>query len=116
MNSASELHLTNTRPRRSPPGDGDITVRLVEPGHLEEDYPVTTFFLKTIDSQVFFFLQTDQITSRFNYPTVESFKTVWTHLTSQERALKFMNVIISFEKKKLESFAFKKRFGGIIFF
>ena len=55
MNSASELHLTNTRPRRSPPGDGDITVRLVEPGHLEEDYPVTTFFLKAIDSQVFFF-------------------------------------------------------------
>ena len=55
MNSASELHLTNNRPRRSPPGDGDITVRLVEPGYLEEDYPITTFFLKAIDSQVFFF-------------------------------------------------------------
>ena len=43
-----------TWPRRSPPGDGDITVRLFEPGHLEEDYPITTFFLKAIDSQVLF--------------------------------------------------------------
>ena len=42
-----------------------------------------------------------------NYPTVENFKTVWTHLTSQERALKFMNVIISFEKKTWE-FCFQK--------
>ena len=35
-----------------------ITVRLLELGQLEEDYPITTFFFKTEDSQAFF--QTDQ--------------------------------------------------------
>ena len=35
-----------------------ITVRLLELGQLEEDYPITTFFSKTEDSQAFF--QTDQ--------------------------------------------------------
>ena len=35
-----------------------FTVRLLEPGHLEEDYPITTFFKK--QNILKFFLQTDQ--------------------------------------------------------
>ena len=35
-----------------------ISVRLLEPGHLEEDYPIRQRFLRTKDSQGF--LQTDQ--------------------------------------------------------
>ena len=35
----------------------------------------------------------------FNHATVESFKTVLTDLTSQETALKFINVIGPFVKK-----------------
>ena len=48
------------------------------------------------DSQLFFFLQTDQLNLRFNYETVENF----TYLTSQETALKFMIVIGLFANKK----------------
>ena len=44
----------------------------------------------------------------FNYATIEHYKTLWTHLTSQEKALKFMNVIGSFAKKTWESFIFRK--------
>ena len=36
----------------------------------------------------------------FNHATVENFKTVLTYLTSQETALKFINVIGPFVKKK----------------
>ena len=39
----------------------------------------------------------------FNYATIEHYKTLWTHLTSQETALKFMNVIGLFAKK-IENF------------
>ena len=34
----------------------------------------------------------------FNYATIEHYTTLWTHLTSQETALKFMNVTGSFAK------------------
>ena len=44
----------------------------------------------------------------FNYATVENFKTAWTYLTSQETALKFMNVIGPFAKKKLENLLFSE--------
>ena len=44
----------------------------------------------------------------FNYATVENFKTAWTYLTSQETALKFMNVIGPFAKKNLRIFCFQK--------
>ena len=35
-----------------------VTVQLLEPGHLEEDYPITTVLEKKKDFQVF--LQTNQ--------------------------------------------------------
>ena len=57
-----------------------VTVWLLKPGHLEEDYPITTLKMKDSES----FLQTDQQYSSFNYATVENFKTVWTYLKSQE--------------------------------
>ena len=42
--------------------------------------------------------------------TGENIKTVWTYLTSQEAALKFMHVIAPFaKKKKLESLLFSKK-------
>ena len=49
------------------------------------------------DSQFFFFFANGLI--KFNYAAVENFKTVWSYLTSQETAIKFMNVICSFAKK-----------------
>ena len=63
------------------------------------------YLLKTRDSHVFFFFckGTTKI-QVLNYATIEHYKTLWTHLTSQETALKFMNVIGSFAKKTWESF------------
>ena len=43
---------------------------------------------------------------------VENFKTVWTYQTSQEKALKFMNIIGPSSK----NLVFKKRCDWIIFF
>ena len=48
----------------------------------------------------------------FNHATVENFKTVLTYLTSQETALKFINVIGPFVKKK----KIEKPCDWIIFF
>ena len=56
--------------------------------------------LKIKDSQVLFFilhLRTKKI-QVFNYAPIEHYKTLWTHRTSQETALKFMNVTGSFAK------------------
>ena len=55
-------------------------------------------------------MQTDQLNSRFNYATVENVKTVWTFLTSQEKGLKFMNLIGPLAKKKINIFCFQKTF------
>ena len=44
----------------------------------------------------------------FNHATVENFKTVLTYLTSQETALKFINVIGPFVKKNYRIFCFEK--------
>ena len=69
--------------------------------------------LKTKDSPVLFcflilHLGINKI-QVFNYATIEHYKTLWTHLTSQETALKFMKVIGSFFKKKnLRTFCFQK--------
>ena len=46
----------------------------------------------------------------------ETFKIVWTYLTSQETALKFMNAIGPLAKKTPESSVFLKRSDWIIFF
>ena len=89
-----------------------VTVRLLKPGPLVEDYPITAFFESKILN--FFFFANGLI--KFNYAAVENFKTVWSYLTSQETALKFMNVICPFAKKTYNSFVFKKRCEFIIFF
>ena len=47
----------------------------------------------------FFFCKRTTKIQVLNYATIEHYKTLWTHLTSQETALKFMNVIGSFAKK-----------------
>ena len=73
-----------------------VTVRLLKPGPLVEDYPITAFFESKI-LNFFFFFANGLI--KFNYAAVENFKTVWSYLTSQETAIKFMNVICSFAKK-----------------
>ena len=52
----------------------------------------------------------------FNHATVENFKTVLTYLTSQETALKFINVIGPFVKKTIESFVLKNPCDWIICF
>ena len=50
-----------------------------------------------------------RLLSRFNYATVKNFKTAWTYLTSQETAIRFMNVIGPLRKKKtLEYFVLEK--------
>ena len=54
-------------------------------------------FVKKEDSMVFLLM--DQVHSRLNYATVKNFKTVWSYLTFQETALKFMNVIGPFAKE-----------------
>ena len=59
--------------------------------YFEEDIPSTTFFIVL--------LLMDQINSRLNYATVENFKTVWSYLTFQETALRFLNVIGPFAKE-----------------
>jgi len=51
----------------------EITVRLLEPGHLEEDYQ-SPRFLKIKDSQIF--LQTGPVKFQENFAAVENFKTV----------------------------------------
>ena len=63
-------------------------------------------FLKTKDSQVLFCKQINVIQG-FNYAPIENLKTAWTYLTSQETALKFMNVIGPFAKN-LRIFCFQK--------
>ena len=60
---------------------------------------------------------TDQWNSRFNWATVEIFKTVWTILTFQETALKPMNIQErSACLKSWESFVFRNRCDWRIFF
>ena len=51
-----------------------IKVWLLKPGHLEEDYPITTFFENKLCNH-------------------QKLQNRWTYLTSQETTLKFMNVI-----------------------
>ena len=66
-----------------------------------EDCPLATFAENKRFSCFFFFFfykGTNKI-QVFNYATIEHYKTLGTHLTSQETALKFMNVIGSFAKK-----------------
>ena len=58
------------------------------------------------DSQFFFF---GKRTNKINYAAVENFKTVWSYLTSQETALKFMNVFVHLQKN-LRFFCFQKTF------
>ena len=66
---------------------------LMEKEYSKKDYPITTIFENKRFSS-FFFLQTDQWNSRFNYATIENSKTVRTYLNSQETSLKFMNVLV----------------------
>ena len=61
-----------------------LTVRLSEPGHLKEDYPITTFFENKRFSG--FFFANGPIKFKVNYATVET-----TNLTSQATALKFID-------------------------
>ena len=76
------------------PGVGEfvtvVTVRLLEPGHLDEDYPISTLFENKGFSSFF--------TNRPIKIDVQpcnrwKLKTGLTYLTSQETALKFINVI-----------------------
>ena len=39
---------------------------------------------------------------------LKTFKTAWTYLTSQETAIRFMNVIGPLQKKKIRIFCFRK--------
>ena len=71
-----------------------VTVWLLKQGPLVQDYPIRAFFENKILN---FFFANGLI--KFNYAAVENFKTVWSYLTSQETAIKFMNVICSFAKK-----------------
>ena len=73
-----------------------LKVRKVKPDTWKKIVQVQRF-LKKEDSIVFLLM--DQIHSRLNYATVENFKTVWSYLTFQETALKFMNVIGPFAKE-----------------
>ena len=75
-----------------------LKVRKVKPDTWKKIVQVQRF-LKKEDSIVFLLDQMDQIHSRLNYATVENFKTVWSYLTFQETALKFMNVIGPFAKE-----------------
>ena len=47
-------------------------MQLLGPGHLEEDYSITKFFLETMDSQVFLQTATDatdqNVKTRLNLP------------------------------------------------
>ena len=54
----------------------------------------------------FFFFFANRLI-KFNYAAVENFKTVWSYLTSQETALKFMNVIFHLQKN-LRFFCFQQ--------
>ena len=80
-----------------------FAVRLLEPGLLEEDCPITMYMCTENKRFSSFFLQSDQQNSRFNYATVENFKTVWPYLISQQTTLKFMNLNGPFAKKPWES-------------
>ena len=51
------------------------------------------------------FFANGPIKFKAQFATVENVKTVWTYLTSEETALKFMNVIGPF-KKKIENLLF----------
>ena len=92
------------------------TVRLHEPRHLEEDYPITRFFFWKQKIPKFLCKRTNKIQGS-TLQTGENIKTVWTYLTSQGAALKFMHVIAPFAKKKIgESSVFKKGCDWITFF
>ena len=71
-----------------------FTVRQLEPGHLEEDCPITTISEKKRLSS---FSATDQLNSRpSTMQPLKSLKAgVLTNLASQETVLKYMNVIVS---------------------
>ena len=83
-------------------------MQLLQPGHLEKDYPIPTFVFKTEDSQ--FFFGKDHKNSRFSYEGLLKslmLNPVWTYLASQEAALKIFNVIGPFAKN-LENLLFSK--------
>ena len=73
-----------------------LKVRKIKPDTWKKIVQVQRF-LKKEDSIVFLLM--DQINLRLTYATVENFKTVWSYLTFQETALKFMNVIGPFAKE-----------------
>ena len=88
--------VTATGSRCDPTFSKCLIVWLFDPGHLEEDYPITMFFLKT---RFLSFSSDAPIKFSFNYTSIVNFKTVWTCLTSQETVLKFINVIGPFAKE-----------------
>ena len=67
-----------------------VTVRPLEPGHLDEDYPITMLFEKKGFSSFFANRPIKIDVQPCNHAT---------YLTSQETALKFINVIGPFVKK-----------------
>ena len=75
--------------------------------HLEEDFPITTFSENKRFSSSF--CKQTNVIQVFNYATatVENLSSALTYLTSQEAALKFMNVIGPFAKK-LENLFFSE--------
>ena len=105
-----------TWPRRLPPVNGDITVRLFEPGHLEEDYPITTFFLKAIDSQVLFVFANGP--NNIQGSTIQPLKTLkpFERTSPPRKEPSNLWMLLFRLKKKLESLAFEKRCDWIIFF
>ena len=90
-----------------------IAVRLLEPGHFDEDDSWITTFLARGKQRIlkcFFANWPTKFKVRLAMQPLKNFKAVWTYLTSQETTLKFMNVIVSSAKNlKTESFAFKRR-------
>ena len=90
-----------------------IAVRLLEPGHFDEDDSWITTFLARGKQRIlkcFFANWPTKFKVRLAMEPLKNFKAVWTYLTFQETTLKFMNVIVSSAKNlKTESFAFKRR-------
>ena len=89
-------------------GMASITERLFEPGHLEEDYPITVFYWKQ-KILTFFCKRTKNINFKPVSWDVRYFQTSWT--------LNFTGPFAKKKKKKLEnlSFVFKKRCDWLIF-
>ena len=69
-----------------------FSVRVLEPGNLNENYLMKCLLIVNVLFCFFFFLVG---AIKFNVQqdeTFENFKTVWTYLTSQESALTFMRI------------------------